>query len=228
MKLSDNITYLKKIPFFSSLSYDELKQIDDLIIMRKYKKGMFVFLEDEPGEALFFIKSGQIKLSKMLETGEEQILQILKADDIFAEVVLFDQGPYPATAEVIEDAKIGMIKSEDVNKLIKRNPEISIKILDVMSKRLRQAQMKIRDLGLKDTRGRTASMLVKLAEEYGKETDKGIELELSLTRKEFSNLIGTSRETITRILSDFKDDNLVEVGRKQIIVLDLTGLKKWS
>ncbi|SKA12906.1 Crp/Fnr family transcriptional regulator, partial [Selenihalanaerobacter shriftii] len=218
----------KKIPFFSSLSYDELKQIDDLIIMRKYKKGMFVFLEDEPGEALFFIKSGQIKLSKMLETGEEQILQILKADDIFAEVVLFDQGPYPATAEVIEDAKIGMIKSEDVNKLIKRNPEISIKILDVMSKRLRQAQMKIRDLGLKDTRGRTASMLVKLAEEYGKETDKGIELELSLTRKEFSNLIGTSRETITRILSDFKDDNLVEVGRKQIIVLDLTGLKKWS
>jgi len=224
----NNISYLKKIPFFEGLTIDELEQINELIIMRNYKKGMFIFLEHEPGEALYFIKTGQVKLSKMLETGEEQILRILQEGDIFAEVVLFDQGPYPATAEVIEDAKIGMIKSEDVNELIKENPEIAIKILNVMSKRLRQAQMKIRDLGLKDTRGRTASMLIKLAEEYGKDAKEGIELDLSLTREEFANLIGTSRETITRILSDFKDDGLVKVGRKKIVILDLESLKEWS
>jgi CRP/FNR family transcriptional regulator len=224
----NNISYLKKIPFFSSLDKEALEKLNNLIIMRNYKKGMFIFLEDEPGEALFFIKSGQVKLSKMVETGEEQILQILKAGDIFAEVVLFDQGVYPATAEVIEEAKVGMVQSRDIKNLLKENPEIAIKILNVMSKRLRQAQLKIRDLGLKDTRGRTAGMLIKLAEEYGKRVNKGIELDLSLTREEFANLIGTSRETITRILSDFKDDNLVKVGRKKVIITDLEGLKEWS
>lgn len=219
--------FIKKIPIFMDLSPQEAESIGQLTIVRKYRKNMIIFMEGEPGEALYFLLSGKVKISKLTADGREQILHILQAGDIFAEVVLIDRGPYPATAEVIEEAQVGMLRNDDVENLIRTNPDIALKILKVMSKRLRQAQVQVRDLALKDTYGRLASMLLILAKDHGGPCENGVKIDLSLSRQELANLIGTSRETVTRILSDFKRSKVIDIDKQEIVIIDEKKLRTW-
>lgn len=225
--MEEIIEHLRCVPFFSGLDDEDLKRIFELAIIRKYKKNMIIFMEGEPGEALYFIRQGKVKIYKNTADGREQILHILQVGDIFAEVVLFDSGTYPASAEVLEDAQIGLIRNSDVEELIKSCPELALKILRVMSKRLRTAQGHIRDLALKDTIGRVASMLVKLSQEHGVEDERGLLINLGLSRQELANYVGTTRETVTRILSDFRKSKVIEMDKQNIIIINMQKLKSW-
>lgn len=218
---------LKKIPFFAELNEEEILAIEGIIQEKSYKKGEIIFFQGEAGEALYLIKKGKVKLVKMSESGDEQILNILKAGDIFAEVVLFDNAEYPATAIVVEDSALSVLKRSKMENLINESPTIALKIMEVMGKRLRRAQKMVKELGLTDTKTRTASILVYLAEEHGgKEKKKELEIDLSLTQQDLANMIGTSRETISRILSDFKAEDLVDTSRQKILIKDLAKLKE--
>ncbi len=216
---------LKNHPYFAELNEADLEEINKLIINRSYKKGEIIFFEGQAGQFLFLVNSGKIKLVKMIESGEEQLINIVKEGEIFAEVVLFDQGNYPATAIVMEDAEVGVIKGNDIEELMYHIPEIPLKILKVMSKRLRRAQQRIRNLGLKDTTSRTASALVYLAKEHGIGDNITVEINLSLTQQELASLIGTSRETASRILNRFQNNNLINISRQRVVIKDLKGLK---
>ncbi|MGM0470728.1 MAG: Crp/Fnr family transcriptional regulator [Bacillota bacterium] len=217
---------LKSTSYFSNLSAENLKKIAGLMNTRKYKRGETIFFEGEEGQGLFLIKSGRVKLIKTIESGEEQILNIFKTGDIFAEVVLFDNEEYPATAITLEDSQISILRTKDMKRLIREIPEIAIEILGVMSKRLRRAQQTVKDMGLKNTKGKTASFLIYLAKEYGIGNSNQVEINLSLTQQELANLIGSSRETISRVLSKFKEEELINTARQQIIIKDLAGLKE--
>jgi len=219
--------YLKQIPLFADLNEEELKKIADLAITKRYRKNMYIFLEGEPGTAFYFVKSGTIKLFQVLEDGREKILHFVREGDIFAEVVLFDGGPYPATAQTMEDTEVGCISNEDMEELLRRNGEMAVKILKVMSRRLRQAQNHIRDLALKGAYGRLASALLNLAEEYGKDKGGNVLIDLSLSQQELANLIGTSRETVARILSEFRRLGAIRIDRQRITLVDPGQLKDW-
>ncbi|MBU7008373.1 Crp/Fnr family transcriptional regulator [Phosphitispora fastidiosa] len=225
--MNDYSQFLGKIPLFRDLSSEELKEISRLAKVRNYKKNMLIFLEGEPGEALFFVISGKVKISMMTEDGREQILHILQHGDVFAEVVLIDRGPYPASAEVIETGQIGMLMNDDLENYLRTNPDLALKVLRLMSKRLRLAQIQVRDLALKDTYGRLASMLLMLAKDHGEDGPSGITIDLPLGRQELANLIGTTRETVTRILGDFKKNKCIELDKQAITIIDEAKLKTW-
>lgn len=218
---------MKQIPLFADLNEEELKKIADLAITKRYRKNMYIFLEGEPGTAFYFVKSGTIKLFQVLEDGREKILHFVREGDIFAEVVLFDGGPYPATAQTIEDTEVGCIINEDMEELLRRNGEMAVKILKVMSRRLRQAQNHIRDLALKGAYGRLASALLNLAEEYGKDKGGNVLIDLGLSQQELANLIGTSRETVARILSEFRRLGAIRIDKQRITIVDPEQLKDW-
>lgn len=225
--MKDYSEYLAKIPIFKDLANEEIQAIGQLARVRNYKKNMLIFMEGEPGEALYFVITGKVKISKMTEDGREQILHILQPGDVFAEVVLIDRGPYPATAETIEAGQIGLLMNDDVENLIRSTPDIAIKLLRLMSKRLRMAQIQVRDLALKDTYGRLASMLLMLGKDHGEETPDGMKIDLPLSRQELANLIGTTRETVTRILGDFKKFKCIELEKQAIILLNEDKLRTW-
>lgn len=227
MGMGDN-QLLKHVPIFADLADDEQEKISRIIVYRKYRKGMIIFMEGEPGDELYFVKEGRVKLAKLLEDGREQILHFVQKGEVFAEILLFDGGSFPATSEVMEDAEIGIIRNTDLDKLLREYPDIAIKLLKVMSKRLRRAQLQIRDLALKDTFGRMASTLLKLAGEYGVVKDGVVIIDFSLSQQELANLIGSSRETVARILSDFKRQKLISVTRQKISILNKKGLLEWS
>lgn len=219
--------YLRQISIFSGLKDEFLEKIHSISIFRKYGKGRIIIMEGEPGEAFFYIRSGLIKIYKVSKDGREHILHILNEGHIFAEVTLFNRTVYPATAEVIEDSEIGIIKNADLEKVIMENPESALQLIKYLNKRLVEAHMKIRNLALYDTYGRTAQALAKLAEDYGKRTSKGIELDLAISRQELANIVGTTRETVIRVLAALKKEHSVDIDRNSITILDMEKIKQW-
>ncbi|MEW6698318.1 MAG: Crp/Fnr family transcriptional regulator [Bacillota bacterium] len=223
--MDSNLRYLARIPLFYGLPEDQLREISNLLLERSYQKGRFIFMEGEPGEALFILKSGLIKLTKRLEDGREHILHFVNPGEVFAEVVLFDGGDYPATSEVQEDSVVGVLRNQDIERLISQNPSMAIGMLHIMSRRLRTAQEKVMNLALHDTARRLAFTLIKMAEEHGVKKPKGILINFNLTNQELANLTGSSRETINRMLNSFKRAGAIDVDRQQIMVVDKNKLE---
>jgi len=219
--------YLKQISIFSELKDEFLEKIHQISTLRKYGKGRIIFMEGEPGEAFFYIKSGLVKISKLSRDGREHILHILNEGHIFAEVTLFNKTVYPATAEVLEDAEIGMVRNRDLEKVIVENPELSLQLIRYLNRRLEEAHMKIRDLALYDTYARTAQALIKLSEDYGRKSSKGVELDLNISRQELANIVGTTRETVIRALTTFRKERSIDIDKNTITIIDPEKIKGW-
>ena len=219
--------YLRQISIFSELKDEFLEKIHKISLLRKYGKGRIIFMEGEPGEAFFYVKSGLVKISKLSSDGREHILHILNEGHIFAEVTLFSKTEYPATAEVLEEAEIGMIKNEDLEKVIMENPELALQLIKYLNNRLVEAHVKIRNLALSDTYGRTAQALLKLAEDYGRKSSKGIELDLNISRQELANIVGTTRETVIRALAAFRKEHSIDIDKNTITIINMEKIKEW-
>ena len=224
--MTDNLQYLKNIPLFSVLNNEQLKEMNCRVIEREYKKGRIIFMEGEPGEAIYFLKEGLIKLSKQTMDGREHILHLVHPGDVFAEVVIFDSGSYPATAEVVEDASVGLIRNKDMCTVISNHADVTLSMLKIMARRLRDAQEKVMNLALNDTARRLALVILGLAEERGVTEANGIVIPVQLTNQELANLIGTSRETVSRIINSFKRSGTLEIERQQIVLYKKEKLRE--
>lgn len=224
----ETVRFLQTIPLFTSLSQEDLQRIAALASERYYPKDSIIFFEGEPGEAFFFLKSGRVKISKISPEGAEQILKLLEPGTVFAEVVLFTDESYPATARVMDDAKVGMIRKKDFEQLIMGHPELAIRLLKLLNARLREAQIKVKEMGLLDTHSRTASLLLRLAETYGVEDADGvIHFELNLNRQDLASMIGTTRETVTRVFSKFRKMGIIDLKGDEVIILEREELEAW-
>lgn len=226
--LQDSLNMLKTIPIFSNLPEKILIEVLKLQNIKHYKKGEIIFYEGDKGEAFFFIRSGKIKIYKTSMDGRDITLNILGKGSIFAEVTLFNDVNYPATVEVIENSEVGMILNKDIEKMILNNNVLALQIIKVLSKRLYRSQKTIKDLAFSDTYNRTSSALLDLCERHGKITNGGIEIDIGITRQDIANMVGTSRETVSRIISDLRKEGIINTASKKIIILDKKGLQKYT
>lgn len=224
---ASTVDILKKIPAFTNLEASDLLKINEVTIERNFRKGSIIFMEGDTGEAFFFINSGKVKIYKTTPDGRELIFAILTEGDVFAEVTLFNDINYPASAEVLEDVSLGMIRNKDLERLVSLHSELALPIIKVLSRKLFNSQQKVKELALGDTFMRTAQTIIKLAEEHGKKTEVGIEVRLDISRQELANMIGTARETVSRALSQFKKEGSIDISGKNIIVKDMQKLKGW-
>lgn len=218
--MPDTIQYLKQIPVFNGLADDQLEQIHQKTIEKTYRKGMMIFMEGEPGEGFHYVRSGRVKIVKMAEDGREHIINILTPGDLFAEVLIFNNRPYPATAIAVEDSRVGVIKNSELEKLILHNNILALQLIKALSQRLLYAQQKIKNLALNDVLARTAETLLRLGREHGRTAPDGVmEISLDLSRQELANLVGTTRETVTRMLSSMKKDKLIDFEGTKLRIL---------
>ena len=219
---------LKRLTVFSGLSVEDLEKITEISIERRYKKNMMVFMEGEPGDAFYYVKSGKVKIYRSYEDGREHIVHILGEGDVFGEATLFSGIAYPASASVYEDSVIGVIKNSDLEKLISQSPGLSLKIIKLLASKLVQAQHKIRDLTFNDVFSRTAAQLLKLADDHGKQTDEGIKINIPLSRQELADMAGTTRETVSRVLSKFRKEKFITEQDDRIVILNFEKLRSWQ
>lgn len=219
---------LKRFFIFSDFDQDELATAAKLFHRRAYKKGEIIFHEGQPGSAFYLIESGRIKIYKLAEDGRELIFSIFGNAEIFGDVPVFDGGRYPASAAAIVDTETLYITRADFEALINDFPQIGLKIIRVLGKRLRRAHRLVMEMAVKSVPQRLAGLLLRLAEEYGRPEDGAVLIELPLSRQEIADLIGVSRETATRELSKFGRSGVVELEGKKIRLVDKAKLEFWA
>ena len=193
------------------------------------KKGEVVFQEGDPGVGFHFVLFGAVKIVKMNEEGKEHIIHILGPGELFGEVLLFNQGAYPATAIAQSDSLVGVVPNEKLEELVLRNNQLALLIIKALNRRLQVAQQKIRSLALTGAQAKVANTLLALLYERGQEeTDQTWRLELDIPKQDLANLVGVTRETLARILSEWQKQKWIEWQGKTLLIHEVIKLKEIS
>lgn len=221
--LAESLLY---VPIFSDLPQNVLDEIASIGTQKNYKKNETIFLEDDPGTALFFIISGKVKISRTSDDGKEVILSIISENDFFGEMAILDGMSRSASVIATEDSELYIIKREDFLELIKKHPEVSITLLSELTSRLRAADMKIKSLSLKDAEGKVATVILQIADDVGKIKRGVVEIEKLPLQQDLANMAGTSRETISRTLHSFVKKGMIELEGSKLRILDYEKFKE--
>ncbi|MFA7287847.1 MAG: Crp/Fnr family transcriptional regulator [Melioribacteraceae bacterium] len=218
--------FLKYVPIFMELPETTLEKIEKVGSRKNFEKDQIILMEEEVGSALFMIVTGKVKVSRASSDGREVILTILSESDFFGEMAILDGLTRSATVTAIELTELFMIQRKEFLELLKTYPEISISLLQELTKRLRAADMKIKALSLKDAEGKVATVILQLADDIGKIKHGIVEIEKLPLQQDLANMAGTSRETISRTLHSFAKKGLVELEGSKLRILDYEKFKE--
>lgn len=224
--MTENIDFLKYVPIFADLDDTTLEKISKLGKKKFYAKDSVVLYEHETGSALFVIIYGKVKVSRLSEDGREVILTILNESDFFGEMAILDGLTRSANVTSMEDTELFIIQRADFLDLLYNYPEVSISLLQELTKRLRSADMKIKSLSLKDAEGKVATVILQLADDIGKIKQGNVEIEKLPFQHDLANMAGTSRETISRTLHTFAKKGLVELEGSKLRILNYEKFKE--
>ncbi|HQV00201.1 MAG: Crp/Fnr family transcriptional regulator [Bacteroidia bacterium] len=210
---------------FCDLGKEDLDTINNNKGCNTYQKGQIIFYEDAIPHGLFCINNGKVKVSQAGEAGKEQIVRLAKEGDILGYRALLSGEKYSCSATALDTTSICFIPKQTFFGLIDKNANLSKEILKLLSHDLRKAEHKITDLAQKPVRERLAEALLFLKETYGLEPDDAT-LDVVLSREEIANIVGTATETTIRLLSEFKQDKMIDLKGKKITFLNLPSLIK--
>jgi CRP/FNR family cyclic AMP-dependent transcriptional regulator len=220
------VDFLRKVPLFSELEEDEIRQLAELVREHHYKKNVTIFHVEDPGNALFILKSGLVKITIEDQNGREIILRMLYPTDFFGDMALLDGMPRSATVSTQEPSDALIIYREHFLQIIEKSPKILLNMTAVLSRRLRKVNELIRSLAFFDVYGKVARVLLNLAAEKGRATEQGTVIDLRLTQQELAELAGMSRETMTRTLRDFQQAGCVRIESGIITILEIDMLRR--
>jgi CRP-like cAMP-binding protein len=219
-------TFLKYVPIFTDLPDDTLKMIEKIGHRKTYDKDEPILLEEDSGTALFVIISGKVKVSRSSDDGKEVILTILGESDFFGEMAILDGLARSANVIAIEKSDVFTIRRNDFLNLLEEHSEVTITLLQELTTRLRNADMKIKALSLKDSEGKVATVLLQIAEYSGIIKNGVVEIEKLPVQQDLANMAGTSRETISRTLHSFAKRGLIELDGSKLRILDFGKFKE--
>lgn len=211
---------LKRVPLFNDLSEAELARFAEVTREREYPRNSVILFEDDPGDALYIVSSGQVKVVLIGEDGREVILSVLGDGDFFGEMSLIDDEPRSAHVIAMKDSHLLVLRRDDFQVQLQQHPSVALKLLRVLVQRLRRADEKIGSLVLLDVNGRVAQLLLDLAEESG-----GPRLTRKLTHHTIAQMIGSSRETVSRAMRELVERGLIEVSRREITITNADALR---
>jgi CRP-like cAMP-binding protein len=211
------IEILARSLIFSALDKEELAQLAALVTERKLKAGEFVFWEGDSPDRFCIVASGRVKVLKHSSLGREFIVAFFEPGEMFGEVAVFENKPYPASAQAETDARILSIKKDEFLSFLAKHPELALRIIGVLGGRLRDAQNRLRDIAGERVEQRLARTLLMLSSKMGES--------LPFTRQEIAEAAGTTTETTIRAMSRFKEAGVVRSTRGKINILDKTKLR---
>jgi len=221
-----DLSLFKKVPIFSQLNNEELEKISKLCVSKAYKKDQLILIEEDPGNSMFFIQKGRVKVSRMSDDGREVILSILENGGFFGELSLLDGKSRSASVTALEDSQLLILRRGDFFKLLEDYPQISISLLKELAARIRRSDTQIKSLSLQDAMGRVASTLIMLAEDHGTIKDSRVLISKIPLQQDLANMAGTSRETISRVFKYLEDENLIIREGRRILIPDYTKFRR--
>lgn len=220
---------IKNIPLFSSLNQEEVEQLSDSIYAKDVEKGDIIFSQGDKASGLYIVCQGKIKVYFNTLDGKEQILYILKDGDFIGAFNLLKEDVFQFTAEAIESTTLSILSKEAFNEVIISHPHMTIKILEKAYERIMKIESLVERLSTKSLDAKVAGLLINLIPSFGKNTEAGIRLELSINREEMGSYAGIARETITRKLRLFEEMGILDlIGAKVILIKDIHALKNYA
>ena len=223
-----DIDVLRRAPLFASLDDQAFAALTEELTEVDLSRGSTLFHEGDPGDQLYFIISGKIKLGRTAPDGRESLVAIMGPGELFGEMALFDPSPRSTSATAVSETRLAGLKHENLKKVIERSPDVSAQLLQALARRLRRTNESLADLVFSDVPGRVAKALLDLADRFGRPATDGILVAHELTQEELAQLVGASRETVNKALAEFVQRGWIRLEARAVVILDLRRLKQRS
>lgn len=214
-----HISCIESVPIFSNLTSDEMLEIAHITDAATYNKGDMIYMSGDMGGKLYVLHTGRVKISRISVNGKEQVIRVIGHGEFMGELSLLSSLPLNENAEALETCSMCVIDGVKLKELMSKYTSIAFKVMDEISKRLEKAEQLIESISLNPVEQRLAQALLSLS-------DDNNEVVLNMTKGEFASLLGMSQETLSRKLTFFQDEGLIELkGHKRIIILNKGSLE---
>jgi CRP/FNR family cyclic AMP-dependent transcriptional regulator len=224
--LSANTEALSRVPLFADVAPNDLEALARSVRGRRFRRGEVIFHQGDPGDALFVVATGRVKITLPSDSGDEAILATLRAGDFFGELSLIDGAPRSATAVALDPVETLVVSRASVRELIDEQPAFREALLVALARELRRITHHVEELHFLDLTGRLAARLARLAEEIGTlQEDGSLRLDGPITQGDLAAMIGATRQSVNKLLGLFAGDGLLRVERDAIIVPDVARLR---
>ena len=228
MERENETTYLKQVHIFNSLSEDELSTLASAVRKRTFRQGEVIFHRDDPGQVLYIIKEGKVKICLISPEGQEISLVVFGKSEYFGELALLDGQPRSADAIALEKVECLALQRKDFHNAIMKHPQIAIHAMEVLCERLRKTDQQVEDLIFLDVYGRVAKKLLELADSHGSKApdSDGIRIEMRLTQQELASMVGASRESVNKVLGYFTEKQYISIDKHRITIHCINDLQQ--
>lgn len=212
------INSLRSCQLFTGLPIEDLEKIAAITTVKTLERGDYLFHEGDPAHGFYIVQRGAINVHRVTAAGKEQVICVFRAGDSFAEVAVVSPTGYPADARALESAQVLLVQKQGILELLKRQPELALRMLGSMSSHLRVLVGQLEDLTVKDVETRLANWLVKRCPDPRGE--KPVAIQLTVTKRALAAELGTVSETFSRTLAKFREQKLISVKGKTLTVLN--------
>ena len=210
---------LRACPLFETVRPAELDAILDLASERRWKRGQTIFQQGDEGSSMMAVLAGTVRIGAVSAEGREVTLNTIRAGEVFGEIALLDGKPRSADAIAMEDTALLVVERRHFLPFLSANQDLTLRLLSVLCKRLRETSETLGDLVMFELPGRLARLLVKLAEDHGNRTGSGIRIEFKLSQRDLGTRIASSRESVNKQLGAWRDEGLLHLDRGYITLL---------
>ena len=218
------IWHLRNCDLFTNLSELSLVKIESRCRVRKFAARTPIYLPSELADSVFLLTSGMAKICNLTNDGKQSILAFVEPGELFGELAVFERETREEYVETVEASTVVMIPTGELQDLVAQNHDAAISLTKMIGLRRHRIERRLKNLLFLSNRERLVHLLLDLAEQFGIDSDEGIRLRIHLAHQEIANLMGSTRETVTILLGQLKDEGLIEVGRKRIVLLDPSQL----
>ena len=226
MQTESEAVYLKQVPLFAGLEDEDVRELMSVAKRRTFRSGEVIFHREDPGQVLYVIKEGKVKISLISPDGQEISLVVFGKGECFGEFAILDGLPRSADAIAMEKVECYTLQRSDFHKAIMKDPKIAIQVMEVLSKRLRSTDQMVEDLIFLDVYGRVAKKLLELADTHGTKVENGIRIDVRLTQQELASMVGSSRESVNKVMGYFTDKNFISTDKHKITLHRIADLKR--
>ena len=226
MELDKESSYFKQVSFFADLPEEDIQALSSVAKRRAFRSGEVIFHRDDPGQVLYMIKEGKVKICIISPDGQEVSLAVFGQGEYFGEFALLDGLPRSTDAVALEKVECYTLQRSDFHNTILKNPKIAFLVMEALSKRLRDTNQMVENLIFLDVYGRVAKKLLELADAHGVKVDDGVRIDVRLTQQELAAMVGASRESVNKVLGYFTDKNYISTDKHRITLHRTADLQR--
>lgn len=218
--------HLERINLLQNLSEEEMRYLDEKTQVKIADKNQYVYFPNEPSKVLFFLKKGRIKIGSFSEDGKEIIKTILYPGEVFGEMgVLGEDKRMDFAIAMDKETRMCTISTDEFRNVMAKNPALGLEVTKTIGEKLRKIERRLESLIFKDARQRVIDFMMETAAKYGKQIGDEILVKHNLTHQDIANLTATSRQTVTTVLNDLKDNDLIYMERNRFLIRKIDQLK---